>query len=199
MDYQGNSKKAKDVPEKTVEKVIVGEVVVKKKPLGEKIKGVFVEADFKSVGRYVIMDVLLPAARNMIVDASTKGIERMFYGERAQQYRSGSRTIYNSSSPLRTDYRHPATRPPAQLGAAHPRPGRNDFILASKEEAQLVLQSMNDILEMYEVVCVGDLNELVGFPSSYVDQKWGWTSLGDTQIRPVREGFLIDLPPAEQI
>jgi hypothetical protein len=54
-------------------------------------------------------------------------------------------------------------------------------------------------LEMYEVVSVADLNDLVGFETSYVDQKWGWTYLGNARVRPIREGFLVDLPPAEPI
>lgn len=209
MDYQGNSKKAKtpndpekeEKPSKSIEKVVVGEVIVKKKSIGQKLKSIFVEADFRSVTRYVISDVLIPAARNMIVDASTKGVERMMYGERAQQrrgYSGGPRVTYNS--PInRTEYRSSVTRPPSQMGPSNPRAGRNDFILATREEASLVLERMNDILEMYEVVSVADLNELVGFPTSYVDQKWGWVFLGDTHIRQVREGFMIDLPPAESI
>lgn len=203
MDYQGNSKKAKEpkAPDKVVEKVVVGEVIVKKKSLGQKIKDTFIEMDIRSVTRYVISEVLIPAARNMIVDASTKGVERMMYGDKGHQrrgYAGGSRFTYNSPV-QRTDYRSPLTRPPSQLGSPHPRAGRNDFILASRDEAATVLERMNDILEMYDVVSVADLNDLVGFPTSYVDQKWGWTFLGDTHIRQIREGFMIDLPPAEPI
>lgn len=204
MDYQGNSKKLKGekAPEKKeIQKVVVGEVVLKKKSLGQKFKSIFAEADIKSVMRYVVSDVLLPAARNMIVEASTKGVERMMYGERSYQRRgpgAGPRMTYNS--PInRGDYRSPLTRPPGQLGATHPRIGRNDFILASKEDAVAVLQQMNDVIEMYEEVSVAELNEMVGFPSSHIDNKWGWRYLGDTQIRPIREGWLIDLPPAEPI
>lgn len=202
MDYQANSDKSKEpkVQKKApIEKVVVGEVVVKKKTLGGKIKGVFAEADFRSVFRYVVSDVLIPAARNMIVDASTKGIERMMYGDRGYQqsrFMGGSRTMYSNSPITRTDYRHPSTRPPM---GSRPRMGQNEFILASREEAQTVLERMNDILEMYEVVSVADLNELVGFPTSYTDQKWGWTFLADAIIRPVREGYMIDLRPPETI
>ena len=58
---------------------------------------------------------------------------------------------------------------------------------------------MNDIIDTYEVVSVADLNELVGLPTSYMDNKWGWIYLGDVQVRQIREGFLIDLPSAEPI
>jgi hypothetical protein len=208
-DYQANSKKVKGEvekkaakPEKKIEKVTVGQVIVKKKSLGQKIKDVFIEADFRSVTRYVVSEVMIPAARNMIVDASTKGVERMMYGDRAYQRRGpgmGQPRITYNSPVNRGEYRNPLTRPPSQSGLSHPRAGRNDFILTSREEAFQVLESMNDIIEMYEAVSVADLNELVGFPSSYVDQKWGWTYLGNAQVRPVRDGFMIDLPPAESI
>lgn len=210
-DYQGNANKPKAktskakgegvIPAKKVQKVVVGEVVVQKKSLGTKIKGLFVAADFRTVIRYVASDVLLPAARNMIVDASSKGVERMMYGDRAIRQRNfggGSRFTYNN--PInRGEYRDPRTSPPALGQSRVPRQNRNDFLLASREEAKMVLERMNDILESYELVTVGDLNELVGFPSSHVDEKWGWTFLGDVEIRQVREGYLIMLPPAESI
>lgn len=206
MDYQGNSKKTKNpaVPEKKkVEKVIVGEVVIKKKSLGQKIKDVFIEADFRSVTRYVISDVLIPAARNMIVDASHKGVERMIYGEQGYQRRDRygmGRTTYGGSPLQRMDYRHPSTRPPSPVGPSfYPRAGKNDFILETKEEATNVLQSMHDILEMYEEVSVADLHELMGVPTSHTDQKWGWTNLLDSHVRQVRDGYVIELPPVETI
>jgi len=201
-DYQGNSKKSKEpTPDKNIEKVVKGPVVVQKRTLGQKIKDTFVEADIKTVMKYVVSDVLLPAARGMIVEGASKGVERLIYGERAQRGRmfgNGPRSQYNN--PINRDYRDfrdPRTSPPGRTRA--PRLARNEFILASREEATLVLERMNDVLDMYKVVSVADLNDLVGFPTSHVDHKWGWEFLGDVEVRPIREGFLIDLPPAEPI
>lgn len=204
-DYQGNSRRSKEKavePEKNIEKVIAGEVVVQKKSLGRKIKDLFVEADFKSVVRYVTGDVLLPAARNMIVDASTKGIERVIYGESAMRRRSiggGTRFMYHS--PInRGPYREaPPSRAPGGFVPGPRRQSRDDLILSSREEAELVVQSMNDIVDQYDVVSVADLNDLVGLPTSHTDNRWGWNQLGNLQIRQIREGYLIDFPPAEPI
>lgn len=206
MDYQGNAKKNKEegkAPEKKIEKVIVTEVVVQKRSIGRKFRDLFIEADLRSVAKYVVSDVLLPAIRNTIVDASTKGIERMMYGEssiRRRNYGMGPRITYNnpvnrgySSSPLS---RH---APAIERGPRSSRHSRDDFILSSREEAELVLERMNDIIDTYEVVSVADLNELVGLPTSHVDNKWGWIYLGDVQVRQIREGYLLDLPPAEPI
>lgn len=206
-DYQGNSKKLKagkevDVPEKKIEKVIKGEVVVKKKSLSAKIKETFVEADFKSVFGYVVNEVLIPAAREMIVTASTKGVERMIYGDRGPRRGSGygpTRSSYGGS-PLRTDYRSASTRPPSQIGAQrYPRAGRNDYFIETREEAMDVLQMMHDILEMYDEVSVADYNAMLDIPSVHTDEKWGWKNLVDSHVRPTRDGYLIELPPAQPI
>lgn len=205
QDYAGNSKTGKEKagetrPEKIVEKVVVSEVTIKKKGLGRKIRDLFIEADLKSVVRYVTSDVLLPAARNMIVDSATKGIERMMYGESSMRRRThgigyGPRFTYNN--PINRPNSPARNAPPAYPG---PRTRRQDeFILSSRDEAATVLERLNDIIDQYEMATVADLNELVGFPTEHVDNKWGWVFLADVQIRQVREGWLIDLPPAEPI
>lgn len=207
MDYQGNSRKDKEVtakPKKHIEKVITTEVVIQKRSLGRKFKDIIVEADFKSVTRYVIYDVLIPAARNTIVDASTKGIERMMYGDSAVRRGSrgaGPRITYNNPINRSGPRDMPSVRPSGLTPSESrsPRHNRDDFILSTRAEAELVLERLNDIIDTFEVVSVGDLNELVGFPSSYTDNKWGWAYLGDVQIQQIREGYLINLPSAELI
>lgn len=208
-DYQSNAKKNKEPREnKRVERVITTEVVLQKKSLGRKFRDLFIEADFKSVMRYVIYEVLLPAARNTIVDASSKGIERMMYGEsaiRRRNYGVGPRVTYNS--PIRRGYIEPGSgvtyhRPPPIGPSRIAGPARNvrdDLIFGSREEAALVLEKMNDVIDQYECVSVADLNDLVGLETSHVDYKWGWGYLPNIQIRQIREGFLLDLPPAEPI
>lgn len=206
-DYTSNSKKSRDQKaekqpkqEKTVEKVITGDVVVKKKGLGGKIKALIFDADFKGTAAFVVSAVLVPAAKNMFYDAGSKGLERMMFGDtspvRRTQHGHGSRvTMYNS----------PINRGPREIGPSRrpiePRTRRAqaDFILSSRDEAELVLERMNDIIDNYDVASVADLNDLLGMPTTYTDNKFGWVYLGDTQIRQIREGYLLDLPPAEPI
>ncbi len=206
-DYQGNSKKMKEtekVPVKKIERVVDNEVVVQKKSIGRKFKDLFIEADLKTVLRYVGSDVLLPAARNMIVDASSKGVERLLYGDsaiRRRNYGGGSRVTYNN--PINRGYRDgvpfqtPRNAPSISSEPRSSRYGQDNFIISSREEAAIVLERMNDIIDTYEVASVADLKDLVGIPPTHVDNKWGWIYLGDVQIRQIREGYLIDFPPAE--
>ena len=210
MDYQNNSKKSKEpqegkvLPEKVVEKVISGEAVVQKKPLGTKVKDLFVAADFRSVARYVVYDVLIPAARNMIVDTATKGVERMMYGESAvsrRGYGPGPRVTYNN--PINRGYQPVYSRnaPPIEVGPRRSSSniGRFDYLLTSREDADLVLERMSDIIDTYEAVSLSDLNEMLGLPSQHTDIKWGWTHMNGAGVRQVRDGYLIELSPAEPL
>lgn len=207
MDYQGNSKRDKEgkdnpPPKKELTKVVTGEVTTKKKGIGRKVKELIVEADFRSVIGYIMMDILIPAAKNMIVDSAAKGAERMMFGDSVHRrgVGTGSRISYDritrsgvGGSPLR------GAPTLERTVRASSRQSRDDYVVTTRKEAEEVLEMMIDVIDNYEVVSVSDLNELVGYSSSHVDNKWGWTFLGDAQIRQIREGYLIDLPPAEPI
>lgn len=202
MDFPSNTNKEKEQikkgkPEKVIEKVVTGEVKQHKSSIGERFKAIFLGGEFKSSVRYIGAEVLLPALRNMVVDATTKGIERVIYGEaapRRRPERPGPRVSYNS----------PFDRPtrPQQAPTYAPRSRRqqiSNIILASRAEAELVVERLSDIIDKFDVASVADLHDLVGLPTSYVDNKWGWSSLNYVDIRQVREGYLIDLPEIEAI
>lgn len=202
MDFPSNTNKEKEQlknpkPKKVVEKIVTGEVIQHKKTLSEKFKSVFLGGEFKSSIKYIGAEVLLPALRNMVVDATTKGIERVIYGEstpRRRIERTGPRVSYNN----------PFDRPSrSSQGPMYAPRGRrqqiSNIILSSRAEAELVVERLSDIIDKFDVASVADLHDLVGLPTSYVDNKWGWSSLNYVDIRQVREGYLIDLPEIEPI
>lgn len=210
-DYASNSKKSqekevkKDPADKKIEKVVTGEVVQKPKGVGRKFKDVFFGGDAKNAVSFVASDVLLPALRNLIVDAITKGIEGLIYGEsRSRRGRGptnyGARYQYQSggSSPFRPDPRDRLPIGPAR-GLRQSRHEMNDIVLGTKEEAELVVERLTDIVDQYDVASLADLYELLGLRSSHIDNKWGWTFLGNVQIRQIRQGYLLELPPLEEI
>jgi hypothetical protein len=88
---------------------------------------------------------------------------------------------------------------PPHISQSRRRQDVGEIILASKADAEAVLEEMMDVINDYDVVSVADLNACLGRPSSYVDNNWGWTILKPVDIRQIREGFLLDLPPAEAI
>jgi hypothetical protein len=71
--------------------------------------------------------------------------------------------------------------------------------MVSREEAENVIERLGDIIDVYKVATVADLHSLCDLPSTYIDNKWGWQALNYASVRQIREGFLLDLPPAEPI
>lgn len=206
MDYQGNSNKKKDpdpkdVVEKKVEKApLTSKVISRKKPIGARLKTIFFGGDVDSAGRYIVAEVLIPAFRNVVVDAASKGVERMVYGDsgqsrpRSQEYRP--RVTYNtpiSRSPQRGHLPDQPSRP------MRTRNDDTELIFGSRADAELVLERLSDISDQYNVASLADLNEIVGLPTSPVDNKWGWESVRYAEIRQTRDGFLLQLPGAQPI
>lgn len=207
MDYQGNSNKDKEPktnpPKKEpLEKVVTGEVVVKPKTIASRVKNIFFGGDMDSAASYVVSEVLLPALRNLVVETVSKGADRLIYGD------SGHRRRPASYSP-RIQYNNPINRGASRTAYlpdqkpidkwAQNRKTFEDVIVVSKSDADTVVERLTDIVDMYDVVSVADLQELLGLPSSHIDNKWGWTHLASIEVRQVREGWRISFPPLEEI
>lgn len=202
------SSEKEEKPEKVVEAVVETTVIVKKKGIGSKIRGIISQADLPGVINYVTYDVLIPAARNMIVDGLIEGVHRAFY--KGERYGRGHSMYGGGSNGPRFSYSTPVDRsssplsrsaPPrsAVLGSRTSRHIRDDFIISTRSDADRVLERLNDIIDRYGVASVGELKDLMGVPSSHVDEKWGWLFLGDASVTQVREGFILDLPPEEPL
>lgn len=206
MDYQGNSKKDKDdkviPPKKNLEKIITGDATVKQKTLVSRAKNIVFGGDAKTAATYVVSEVLLPAVRNLVVEMVSKGTDRLMYGEHASRRRTasyGSRVSYNNPINRSTQGRGylPDQRPIDRWTQG--RKAFDDVILASKSDAEAVVEGLINIVDKYEIASVADLYELLGLPSSHVDNKWGWTHLSGVDVQQVREGYQISFPPLEEI
>jgi hypothetical protein len=213
-EYQSNSKKDKEAKEKpaVLEPVVTGPVIQKEKSVGRKFKDIFFGGDFKSSVSHVGGDVMLPALRQLIFDIVVEGVKGVVFGDSAYRRRTGpvdyrSRYQYNSPSQLPRDPRSVVSsmtaripdQRPYRASANAPRREMNQIILYSRSEAENVLERLTDIIDRYETVSVADLYQLLQLESSPIDNKWGWTYLHNTEIRQVREGFLLDLPPVEPL
>lgn len=213
VDLPGNSRnrrKPEQEPEedKKIEKVVSGEVQRKKPGLRKRFKVVFFPADASSVGQYVVFDVLIPALKDMIVDAGQEALRRMILGEsRSSSYRP-SKPSSQQGYVSYNRYGSPPSKPPwKREREERPRLSRearanhvfDDILLATRREGELVIDRMYDLIERYEQVSVGDLYELLGLESDFTDQKWGWLDLQGANVRHTRDGYSLDLPKPEQL
>lgn len=190
---------------KKVERITSSDVVRRKKPLSKRFIETFTGGDAKGVWSYVWLDVLLPAAKNTMNDAVSQGFERMIFGDgRSSSRRSGGRpsgsngyVSYNRYSPnTPRDSRHDEPRHQMSRRAR----STHDFdeiILATRVEAEEVIDRLFDLVSRYEMATVSDLYDLCGISGNFTDEKYGWTDIRGSDIRRVRNGYLLDLPKPE--
>jgi hypothetical protein len=193
------------VKEKVEAVVSAGGVVEKKKTIGAKFRALVGGADAKGAATYVVVEVLIPAARGLLADVGKTFVDQIFYphstapGRRIYGPTSGSRVTYNAP----TGYRPAGSRPPLGVrpGITAPSAGRppTDYVIASRREAETVVERLGDLLDHYQVVTVLDFHDLMGLPSVHTQSKWGWDNLRGVDIRPVRDGYMITMPDPEPI
>lgn len=174
-----------------IQKVVTGAVKTKKKGEISKFASIFISEDVKNVKSYILMDVLIPAAKKAISDIVTDGISMLLYGGTGRKERSSSASKvsyrnyydrreddrrYDSGSRYRTAYNY------------------DDIILESRGEAEDVLSRMDELIETYGVVSVADLYDLVGISGNYTDNKYGWTNIRNAEPVRVRDGYMLKLP-----
>jgi hypothetical protein len=203
-DYPSN--KGEQPQEKEIKRVISGDAVRRKKPLRKQFSETFVAGDMKSAMRYVMFDVLIPAAKDMISEAGAQGLDKLIYGE--TRGRRGGR-VYGSTPPADGPQSGPTgfvSYSRYAMGSRQTGPQRtmsrrarsqhdfDEIILSSRVEAEEVIDKMFEIISRYGAVSISDLYELIGLPSTHTDNKWGWTDMRGAGVTKVREGFLLDLP-----
>jgi hypothetical protein len=208
-NYPSNSRTAKAPEEETepkkINSVVTGEVTRRKKPLGKRFTETFVGGDISTVANYVVLEVLIPAAKDMMSDAVSQGIDRMLFGE--SRGSSRSRSSRPSGTNGYVSYNRMGAKPPSREGlnefARRPeRRSSHDFdeiILATRAEAEEVIDRLFDLVNQYQQATVADLLELVGVSSNHVDHKWGWTDIRGAGVTKIRNGYLLDLPKPESI
>lgn len=191
--YPSNSNKKKEVQEKKpVEKIISGKVIVRKKSLGKKFTETFLGNNLNSVSNYILNDVLVPAAKNLIYEIVTGGTEMSLWGDvksRRRDGKGGSKTSYERfyKERDRDDRREPSPR-------NRTRHDFYDITLESRAEAVEVLSRLVDFIDEYGIATVADYYDLVGYTSNFTDNKYGWDNLSDVIPRRVRDGYVLDLP-----
>jgi hypothetical protein len=160
----------------------------------------FISEDGPSVMQYVVLEVMMPAAKNLISDVVSQGIERMLYGDSRPSRSSGRPGYTNYSRPPGAGRSIPMSDPrPALSRQARANHDFGEIILATRAEAEDVLEQLRELINQYEIATVSDLYQLVGHTGEFTDDKWGWDDLRSASIRPIRGGYLLNMPRTQPI
>lgn len=193
-EYKSNSHKSRErqnepIPEKKVEKVISGSAKSKKKSGLRKITNIFVPEDVEDVKSYIFEDIVVPAVKDIILDAVKAFLEVKGGSSRGRSstaskvsyrkyYDDRDRRDYSGVTRTRTGYEY------------------DDVIIENRGEAEDVLSRMDELISTYGLVSVADFYDLVGIAGNYTDNKYGWTDIRSASVIRVREGYMIKLPKA---
>ena len=181
----------KETSEKKVEKVVQGAVKTKKKSEVRKFTDVFISEDAANVKNYIFMDVLVPAIKKAVSDIITNGVDMILYGESGRRQRKSP-----SSQVSYTNYYNRKRDDDRGYSGTRTNNGYDydDIVLESRGEAEEVLERMSELIDVYGVVTVADLYDLVGITGPYTNNKYGWTNLRNAEPIRVNGGYLLKFP-----
>lgn len=187
-----SSTNKKPVEDKKIEKVIKGTAKPKKKSKLES----FVADDISNVKHYVVSEVLLPSLKKAISEVVTNGLDMMLFGEVQDRRRRSSSS--SSKSVVSYDRYYDRDRNGRARDTSRSRDGYeyDDVIVNTRVEADDVLGILDEAIDTFGSVSVGDLYDAVGMVGNYTDYKYGWTDLRSARVEAVRDGYLIRTPRA---
>lgn len=171
---------------KEVKAVVESKAIVKKTPAYKKFFGAIAQEDGATLKDYILMDVIVPAIKRGIEDV----VHVWLFG-------NGRRSDYDRASTRSTvsyrSYYDDRDKKSRTISTGY---NYDDIILASRMEAEKVLQSMDDLIDTYGIVSVADYYDLVDVTSQYTDNHYGWTDIRNARVVRVSDGYMIKLPKA---
>ena len=175
-----------------LEKVVTGSA--KKRSGLSKIRDEFIKNDARTIKDYIVHDVLIPSLKKATSEIVSNGIDMLLYGEvRNDKKRRmpGSSVSYRSYDSM---YDRDRDRRDRDYDRGRGSRYYSDFVFDSYSDANKVLDSMEDCIDRYGVVTIGDFYDLVGETTVHTDYKFGWRSLRSVEIERCRDGYKLDLP-----
>lgn len=206
--YPGNSYKQRDQqtkqkqqPAKTDEVYKprqVAQAKTRKKSIFKKFVSYIVEDQVEFARERTLIEIILPGLKNLIYDAATGMLDGILFGEDSR--RSSNTNIRAHSGGRRDDrvsynkmYDDRERRRSSSYRDAPYDP--DDIILDTRSQARDVLDELDYVIRKYGQASIATFYDIVGVTGNWTDNRYGWTDLRGASIKPVRDGFMIILPP----
>lgn len=217
-----NQKSKSSVIQKPAQIKPVAAGKLKKKSLGTKVKETFISTDLPDVKGNIVNDIIVPSAKNMVLDAirsvamgAVGTVEMMLFGRisRGRLDVGRSRDYSTYSSRVRYDSLSSIGRQTRELTSAQRAAFQFDSIIFegveivdgiernARQQAQAVIDSMIDHIEMYGYATVRDLYDYANITTrDFTEASYGWRSFGTARPEPVAGGgYIIVCPKPEYL
>lgn len=145
----------------------------------------FFAADAPTIGRHLVNDVLRPAALRLLDDTITTAKDVALYGDNAAPAQKNKKEIVGT----KVSYDKVSEKKKLEVVDTK----RFDYpVVATKKDADTVLQTLNDVIEQYDMVTVADMYDLCGIKDyPFTANSYGWNTLNDAIVVHTSDGWLI--------
>lgn len=75
----------------------------------------------------------------------------------------------------------------------------SEYILKTRAEAEDVIDQSRTMIEQHGAVSVDEVLDMIGLTGNFKDAQLGWRDLSNASVRPVRDGYSLDLPDTTQL
>lgn len=208
--HTSNTEAKKETKEERpkVERVAVAK---KRKPkMSERLVRAIAGPDgIPSVSQYISKEIIIPAAKDLFVNAIQSGISMMVYGHDKPAGGSGA---YRATSSYRAPSTNYGNRYQAGTPANNSQPNYSnkvtntsfnsmDYAVASRQEALHVMENMQNLVADYGIATISDFYDMLGVETTFADSAFGWASNLDNNatVVSVRDGFAVRLPRPEPV
>lgn len=210
LDLPPNSYKSREKAPKKEEKhelnttPLQGNATFKKKGFMSKIKHSFISEDAGSVGEYIVKDIILPTAKDLLFNSMQSALSIVLYGKMPNKKKShtpysslssGGGYMYNTISKSSRD-----TQSQIKINGFDVDEIEFDYLA----DAEKVLSDLVELIDVYGNCTIADLyNSMeITIQSPYLQNsadKYGWTNLSDAKTRRYGNKYYLLLPPYKEI
>ena len=178
-------------PEKPVpEKIIKGEVSVKKTSLTKRIGNIILQGEtWETLGDKLLTEVIIPQILSGIADIIQSATDMIFLGKVRSK---GSKSKYNFNSLYNGAI---ASTKAEKITDAYD----SNIVMETKEDADELLEQMLNWIETYGTISVADMKNMVGTTCNHTDYRFGWTNLRSARVIHTRDGWELKLPAVEVV
>ena len=147
----------------------------------------------RNIGNSLFEEIIMPSIKSAIVDFFSHGVKMMMFGEDtpSRSRLGGQPQPYNQRYRQRSQTR---SRSPNRNVIRQTEEIFEDIFFENRNDAQLVLGRMMELIAEYGKVTMGDLHSLVGLGQNITHEGWGWDNLSGVRVQFSSEGYVIDFP-----
>lgn len=154
-----------------------------------KLLSVFKPGDIRAVSKNVLVTVIVPAIKKLIDDVISEGVHAMLYPNEGPRQSTGGGVYVNYATSFSQRNRAPArpTGPAPTWGSDF---GIGNVRFTTRGDAEMVLQSMRDLLTQFPLVTVSTFFQLSNVTTeNYQAESYGWTNLDNARIDRTMDGY----------